>query len=238
MTKIKLHPFVERLKIAHLEAEIRGWEDEWIQDLGHYPWEDDGISFSAIRDVENPDTYNDVFIVRGPHVGEHGFKLFRGSTDPGRHGLRTLPGGSLGSGFTQNRNGVAIMADTFFRDNWFKGEHPKNHTALINWKHTMVYRDRNADGQIDTDSVPVRNGTGIWFHSARSKGGGKVGLYSLGCQIVEHQREADEIVNLVLPPGRTQISYAIFDVRRFEILRPILDAGMGRLVDREKGPLK
>lgn len=91
--------------------------------------------------------------------------------------------------------GTAIVVPGQYRGLWKIGVHANKYTALVQAKPIKVYRDNNKDNIINTDNRTIEEGIfGINLHRAGLKDSNEIGLYSAGCQVLEHKKDFDFII--------------------------------------------
>jgi hypothetical protein len=146
-----------------------------IKDIGGLVWTAPYyVNLAAIRDLSNPDSWNDTFIYfYWRKSGELVYtQVNEFTTDPGVKCLET----------PQNSKGCAILADGFHRKLWRLGYH-KGYEALQQYSSAKVYRDNNKDDVFDLDPATFDEGMfGINLHRANVNSvAEKVGGHSAGC---------------------------------------------------------
>ena len=151
------------------------------------------LNLFAIRDSDNPNTFNDkLFVFWYDESGKvNVFSPQKGfTTDPGFKSL-TSPVSS---------NGCAILREGWYQKLWTIGKHNGKYTALVQGGGPCaVYRDRNRNKLLEMDDRSVDTGWfGINMHRANEIGTAtKVENWSAGCQVWANSGEFRQFMNLV-----------------------------------------
>lgn len=171
----------------------------------------------AVRDVSNPDTWNDAIgcIYRTARDAPLQLQLWRGTTDPGRPTL-TAP---------RNPAGAAVVAPGQHRAVWTLGTH-HGRPAFVQNRPIPVLRDCDRDGVIDPTGPAVAGLYGINGHDAYRDGLVQVGEASEGCIVWWDGDDHTEALKLAQAQERSihvgSFSLTVFDVRDCPTLAPLL----------------
>lgn len=171
----------------------------------------------GVRDVSNPDTWNDALgcIYRTVRDGPLQLQLWRGTTDPG-HPVLVSP---------VNPAGAAVFAPGQQRAVWRMGTH-HGRPAFVQNRPIAVLRDNDRDGTIDPPSVATAGFYGINGHDAYRDGLSTVGEASEGCIVWWDGDDHDEVLKLAQAQIRSlhveSFSFTLFDIRDNSTLAPLL----------------
>lgn len=149
------------------------------------------LNLVAIRDLDNPDEWNDLLIyfyyddmnkVHVTYVDEF-------TTDPGLKYLKN----------PINSSGTAIVVEGWYRKLWKLGKHKGKYDALVQNTPVKVYRDYNRDSRFDTNIASIETGMfGINLHHASQYNSAEeVGAWSAGCQVIRNFDDWLKFIRLV-----------------------------------------
>lgn len=140
------------------------------------------INIVGFRDESSVNSFNDLFTVSWKYKGIENCLVFHCTTDPGLYYLNN----------PINVNGTAIMVYGQQKGIWGNGLHKNKYPALVQIKEVSVYRDRNKDGKIDTNSPVQKGWFGINCHRALENSlTEEVNKFSAGCQVFAHGSDHD-----------------------------------------------
>lgn len=134
-------------------------------------------------------TFNDaLFILYEVDKKQH-MHRFALTTDPGVY-YRENP---------INVDGTAVLVPGHYKSCWQLGTHQGKYHALVQRGEMAVYRDADADGEIDTDDVAIESGLfGINLHRANANNFSlQVDKWSAGCQVMADPVDFDLLMALV-----------------------------------------
>lgn len=151
---------------------------------------DYNLNLIGVRNLVDRDanTFNDVLYAVYTDNGNAVVNSFAITTDPGTY-YRLNP---------INVNGTAIVRPGQYRGLWKIGEHKGQYEALVQAKPITVYRDIDADGNLNFSSKQELGMFGINCHRAFEHGKTTlVDKWSAGCQVVGDAGQFEFLMALV-----------------------------------------
>lgn len=166
------------------------------------------LNIVAIRDLDNPDEWNDtlIYFYFDNKKSTHIKYVTEFTTDPGLKYLKS----------PMNASGTAIVVEGWYRKLWKLGKHKGKYDALVQNTPIKIYRDYNKDSKLDTDPNSIETGIfGINLHHASQYNSAEeVGAWSAGCLVI---RDFDDwldfmkAVHLCYSHGQRYWSLALFN---------------------------
>jgi len=177
-------------------------------DTGSY-----NVNIFGIRSSEPiVDEFNDVLgVAYKDDFGNVEVELFKATTKPGLYWLKHRLG---------NIDGTAILVPGQYRSCWILGFH-KGYQALVQKGMGVfrTWRDRDADGDLDTDGEIFDNVRGLNMHTTSFKTDvDKVGAYSAGCQVVQDDLDLSILLSILTKAANNfgnSFSYTLLDESDF-----------------------
>lgn len=171
------------------------------------------VNLAAIRDLSDPDSWNDAFIYfYWRKSGELVYtQVNEFTTDPGVKCLKV----------PQNPKGCAILAEGWSRRGWKLGYH-KGYEALQQCSPVKVYRDNNKDDVFDLDPATFDEGMfGINIHRANLYSDSPtVSGHSAGCLVFKKVYDFNKFLETIKFSQRNcsqrYYSIALFDKSYFD----------------------
>lgn len=172
------------------------------------------VNIGAIRsDDTKVNEFNDIlFFTYEDDFGRENLITHKGTTKPGLYWLKNKLG---------NMNGTAILKEGYYSQCWELGLHKGQYEALIqsDLAKFIVYRDNDADGELDYTGELFFDVTGLNGHTTSFKNEiERVGAYSAGCQV--RQDELDHLMFMAIVKKSMEkygpyVSYGLTNMKDF-----------------------
>lgn len=153
--------------------------------------------------------FNDLLGVAYTDLLGNGINIVhKGTTKPGLYWLKNKLG---------NINGTAILTTGHYKSCWTLGHHKGQYEALVQSDKSqfVVWRDKDSDGEFDYSGTMYDDVQGLNMHTeSLINNTDKVGAYSAGCQVRQHDREhfmTIEVAKMQIAQGHGEyFSYSLF----------------------------
>jgi len=192
------------LTVPQVISRIRGEFDRLM--YAFFTDDEFDLNLFGLRHPDSGNVFNDLLGCAYKSGGVWQLRLWRGTTDPGRHHLQQ-PG---------NSGGTAILKPGQCRGLWQLGLHRKSYQALVQTGNEVtVWRDVNRNQMLDFDGSHQDKGYfGINFHKAGTHSQ-TVDRWSAGCQVFGDQANFEEAMHLarmqaLFHPSWTKYTYTLF----------------------------
>lgn len=163
------------------------------------------LNLFGLRHPDFGNVFNDLMGCAYKSGGEWGLRLWKATTDPGRHYLQQ----------PMNSGGTAIMRPGQHRSLWQLGLHRKSYEALVQTgAEVEIWRDVDKDSLFDFDTSKISKGYfGINGHKAGTHST-VVNKWSAGCQVHANLASFEEMMFLarmqrLFHPKWTKYTYTL-----------------------------
>jgi len=138
-------------------------------------------------------------------------EIFKATTKPGLYWLKNKLG---------NSKGTAILIPGQYRKCWKLGYHKSYQALEQNGTGVFkVWRDYDADGELDTKGPVYSDVSGLNLHTTSFKNEiDKVGAYSAGCQVIQDDLDFNIFLSIVIKSASyysNSFSYTLLEQNDF-----------------------
>lgn len=183
-----------------------------IEEIGGIVFNDPYLlNIVAIRDISNPDSWNDhiIYFYWDDTGGFHYNEIMEATTDPGIDYLES----------PMNSKGCAMVCEGWHRKLWKLGTH-KGYKALQQYSPVKVYRDNNKDQHPDRNESTIEEGMfGINLHHAGTNSNSpspRVSTWSAGCIVIRRIDDWNDFIDIAQKcydkGNQRYYSLALFDI--------------------------